>query len=286
MQQVGLKKCENVLIGGEKLKGISGGEKKRLSFASEFLTNPAILFCDEPTSGLDSFMALSIMELMQSLARMGKTIICTIHQPSSQVFNKFDKLLLMAEGQTAYLGDAKDCKGFFARANYPCPEDYNPADHFVQTLAVVPGSEEECHQRISEICDRFKDSESAQDIRAEIKSIETQMAESDKRSVTRREVYKASWCEQFAALAWRQSLAVIKDPMIARVKIISAIVVGIILGTIYQAQDMDQVIISLLIGQHSFLIFSSHWPGRNPEHQWSSVRDRDKPVVWEHLLNL
>ena len=57
MKQVGLKKCENVLIGGEKLKGISGGEKKRLSFASEFLTNPAILFCDEPTSGLDSYAA-------------------------------------------------------------------------------------------------------------------------------------------------------------------------------------------------------------------------------------
>ena len=130
MQQLGLKKCENVLIGGEKLKGISGGEKKRLSFASEFLTNPAILFCDEPTSGLDSFMALSIMELMQSLARTGKTIICTIHQPSSQVFNKFDKLLLMAEGQRI---DAKDCKGLFTSANYPCPEDFNPAGHFVQT---------------------------------------------------------------------------------------------------------------------------------------------------------
>ena len=61
MQQVGLVKVADVLIGDEKLKGISGGEKKRLSFASEFLTNPTILFCDEPTSGLDSFMATSIM---------------------------------------------------------------------------------------------------------------------------------------------------------------------------------------------------------------------------------
>ena len=95
------------------------------------------------------------------------------------------------------------------------------------------GSEEENHQRISAIRDEFKESESAQDIRAAIKGIENQMAEIDKRSVTRREVYKASWGEQFAALAWRQSLAMIKDPMIARVKVMSAIVVGIILGTIY-----------------------------------------------------
>ena len=113
MQQLGLKKCENVLIGGEKLKGISGGEKKRLSFASEFLTNPAILFCDEPTSGLDSFMALSIMELMQNLARTGKTIICTIHQPSSKIFSGFDRLLLLAEGRTAYLGAASGAAAFF-----------------------------------------------------------------------------------------------------------------------------------------------------------------------------
>ena len=72
------------------MKGISGGEKRRLAFASEILTNPPLLFCDEPTSGLDSFMAQSLVESMKLLSSSGKTVICTIHQPSSQVFELFD----------------------------------------------------------------------------------------------------------------------------------------------------------------------------------------------------
>ncbi len=85
-------KCRNIKIGGvNNAKGISGGEKRRLSFASEILTDPQILFCDEPISGLDSHMAYMIVNKLANLAKQGKIIICTIHQPSSQVFEKFDK---------------------------------------------------------------------------------------------------------------------------------------------------------------------------------------------------
>ena len=88
---------------------------KRLAFASEVLTNPAIFFCDEPTSGLDSFMAASVVETLRTLARQGRTVICTIHQPSSQIVQLFDKILLMAEGRTAYLGDVQKANSFFER---------------------------------------------------------------------------------------------------------------------------------------------------------------------------
>ena len=86
--QVGLSRLAGALIGDERLKGISGGEKKRLSFATELLSNPALLFCDEPTSGLDSFMAANIMELLREFSRLGKTVVCTVHQPSSQIFSR------------------------------------------------------------------------------------------------------------------------------------------------------------------------------------------------------
>ena len=112
-----MKKCEDTLIGMAQLdiKGISGGERRRLAFASEIITNPGLLFCDEPTSGLDSFMAMSIVDSMRELASRGKTIICTIHQPSSEIFERFDRLFLMAEGRLAYTGDLVNAHQFFSR---------------------------------------------------------------------------------------------------------------------------------------------------------------------------
>ena len=116
------------------IKGISGGERRRLAFACEvilkitdnyimnifkkylqLITNPNLLFCDEPTSGLDSFMAMSLVESMRALADQGKTIICTIHQPSSEIFEKFDRLCLLAEGRLAYIGSLTEAKEYFAR---------------------------------------------------------------------------------------------------------------------------------------------------------------------------
>jgi ABC-type multidrug transport system ATPase subunit len=97
------------------IKGISGGEMRRLAFASEIITNPSILFADEPTSGLDSFMAMSVVDSMRELSRKGKTIVCTIHQPSSEIFEMFDKLYLMAEGRLAYSGPLHRATEFFKR---------------------------------------------------------------------------------------------------------------------------------------------------------------------------
>jgi len=240
IQELGLGKAADTLIGGEREKGISGGERKRLSFASEFLTNPPLLFCDEPTSGLDSFMAQSVLELLSNLAKMGKTIICTIHQPSSQLFSNFDKLLLLAEGKTAYLGEASKAKDFFSSINYSCPQDYNPADHFVQVLAVVPGNEEQCRERVTTICQQFSESDTGINIRSAVKTEESDITEKEQSKSEKVSPYKASWGEQFSALAWRQALAVIKNPMLIQVKIIQAFVIAIILGVIYLGQDNDQ----------------------------------------------
>ncbi|CAG2169905.1 unnamed protein product, partial [Oppiella nova] len=119
IEKFNLAKCAETRIGDNKqLKGISGGEMKRLSFASEVLTNPSLMFCDEPTTGLDSFMAKSIVQVLKTMASEGRTVICTIHQPSSPVFQLFDSLLLMADGRfnlakcaETRIGDNKQLKG-------------------------------------------------------------------------------------------------------------------------------------------------------------------------------
>ena len=242
--QVGLTSVAAAIIGDLKLKGISGGEKKRLSFAAELLSNPSVLFCDEPTSGLDSFMAANIMELLREFSRQGKTVVCTIHQPSSQIFTRLDSLLLLAEGRTAYLGPAVRTKQFFAGLGFPCPEDFNPADHFVSVLALQEEDKEESHQRISAICAGFKESTAGADLRAVLESIERR-ERSDQESGQGEDsldqsLYKASWFSQLAALTWRQTLSVVRNPMMFKVKITTAIVVGLILGVLYQGQEFDQ----------------------------------------------
>ena len=153
ISKLNLEKCQDTLIGNTKLgvKGISGGELRRLAFASEIITNPALLFCDEPTSGLDSFMAMTIVESMKKLADQGKTIICTIHQPSSDIFQNFDDLYLMAEGRLAYSGSLNSAIDFFAGQGFVCPETFNPADFYINKLAISPFDKEACKERVNVI---------------------------------------------------------------------------------------------------------------------------------------
>lgn len=75
------------------------------------MANPSIVFLDEPTSGLDSFTALEVVRLLKRLAQSGRTIVCTIHQPSAEIFAEFDDLLVIHEGQNAYLGLASEAPG-------------------------------------------------------------------------------------------------------------------------------------------------------------------------------
>ena len=81
--------------------------------------------------------------------------MCTIHQPSSQVFAMFDRILLMAEGRVAFLGNTNDAVDFFQNINRPCPYNFNPADHYIHVLAVRPGNEAQCREEINSICDSF-----------------------------------------------------------------------------------------------------------------------------------
>lgn len=105
--EMGLEDCANNLIGNWHLRGISGGEKKRLSIALEILTKPNLLFLDEPTTGLDSASAFFVTQLLRNVAFSGKTVISSIHQPSSEVFALFDDLFLLSGGETVFFGDAK-----------------------------------------------------------------------------------------------------------------------------------------------------------------------------------
>lgn len=127
--------CRNVLVGDSRVKGISGGERKRLCVAIELLTKTKLLFLDEPTSGLDSTNALSVVRVLKNLVTRGEcTVICTIHQPPSKTYAMFDNLILMTHGIIAYQGNALGALSYFERLGYPVTELTNPADHLIDTI--------------------------------------------------------------------------------------------------------------------------------------------------------
>ena len=107
IREMGLEECAANKIGNWHFRGISNGEKKRLSIGIEILTQPHVLFLDEPTTGLDSAFAFYLIQALTKIAHDGKIVICSIHQPTSEIYYLFDDLLLLSSGETVYFGQAK-----------------------------------------------------------------------------------------------------------------------------------------------------------------------------------
>jgi ABC-type multidrug transport system ATPase subunit len=125
-----------VVVGGHLLKGISGGEKKRTSIAFELISDPSVVVLDEPTSGLDSLTSFIIIRYLKQLtSEQGKTIFMTIHQPNSEIYGLFDRLILMVEGRFIYQGEASLAPDYFSRHfGLTVGEFVNPADYFMQIM--------------------------------------------------------------------------------------------------------------------------------------------------------
>lgn len=159
--KMGLKECADNLIGSELIKGISGGEKRRVTIAIQILTDPKVLLLDEPTSGLDAFTAMSIIEVLQGLAAEGRTLIMTIHQSRSDLFSHFSQVLLLARGGfPVYAGQGQQMLSHFANLGHECPKTTNPAD-FVLDLITVDLQQEDreaiTRERVQQLISRWTD---------------------------------------------------------------------------------------------------------------------------------
>lgn len=138
-----LRQCANTKVGNAYTRGVSGGERRRVSIAVQLLWNPGILILDEPTSGLDSFTAHNLIITLSRLARGNRLVLLSIHQPRSDIFRLFNLVLLLSSGATIYSGTAKDMVQYFSSIGYPCPRYSNPADFYVDLTSVNYRTKEE-----------------------------------------------------------------------------------------------------------------------------------------------
>ncbi|XP_039065771.1 ABC transporter G family member 15-like [Hibiscus syriacus] len=251
IMEMGLQECGDTVIGSWHLRGISGGEKKRLSIALEILTMPKMLFLDEPTSGLDSASAFFVVQSLRNIARDGRTVVSSIHQPSSEVFALFDDLFLLSGGETVYFGEAKMAVQFFAEAGFPCPSRRNPSDHFLRCInsdfdavtATLKGSQRlrdkpsnsdpftnmATSQIKAALVEKYRQSKYAERAKAriqEISKIEGLEVEAINGS-------EATWLKQLITLTKRSFLNMCRDVGYYWARIVIYILVSICVGTVF-----------------------------------------------------
>jgi ABC-type multidrug transport system ATPase subunit len=233
LSQLGLLSCADTIVGNQKVRGISGGERKRLSIAVEMISSPSVLFLDEPTSGLDSTAATSLVETLRELADQGgKTIVTVIHQPSQHVFGMFDDLLLVSEGRLMYYGERAKVRGYMEQHGCKSIAEMGTAEHILDCISRTPllgESDYDASDRLDHLADLalrqpFAMSEPENDFGSGLPR--------RFRSLPRRGP-KAGIITQFKLLFQRSMRGIVRGKSVLLIKLVQQVVIGLIYGGIY-----------------------------------------------------
>ncbi|KAG5607751.1 hypothetical protein H5410_029243 [Solanum commersonii] len=140
IDQLGLRNAAKTIIGDEGHRGVSGGERRRVSIGIDIIHDPIILFLDEPTSGLDSTSAYMVVKVLQRIAQSGSIVIMSIHQPSYRILGLLDRMLFLSRGQTVYSGSPMNLPHFFADFGHPIPDSENRTEFALDLIRELEGS--------------------------------------------------------------------------------------------------------------------------------------------------
>ena len=252
LHDLGLEHCADTKVGNALIRGLSGGERKRTSIGVELITNPSLIFLDEPTTGLDSTTALKILELLVQLAKSGRNVVSTIHQPNSEIFSRFDNLMLLVRGHIIYEGQAKDAVPYFASIGYPCPKLTNPADFFMkimnetgmvieemqhaskndQVLSLEPEHiEQRFQERVTHLVTEYQ---KAGQFEKNRQGILTDPVENPKK-------YEVNWFKQMYLIMLRAFVNELRNPLDVKMKIIQTIVFAAIVMILWNDVSDDTV---------------------------------------------
>ncbi|XP_075226956.1 protein scarlet-like isoform X2 [Lycorma delicatula] len=248
LAELGLTKCSNT-----RLSALSGGEMKKVSLGVEIINNPPLLFCDEPTTGLDSYNAGAVIEMLRQLAVQGKTVICTIHQPASGIFDMFHSVaLLVRGGRLAYHGESDSALAFFNSVGLVCPTSYNLSEFLVSQLVI--NNDIKSQQRADRICSQFNSSEQGQALakKLQIELTKNQhmpcyfidnylfKGKAEDEFQTYISIQTPSYFTQTYWLTWRSLIEIKRNPQDQIIRLAFYMFIALLISTPYIGMTVDQ----------------------------------------------
>lgn len=221
----GLLKCADTKVGNVLMKGVSGGQKRRLSIAMACSKSPRIMFLDEPTSGLDSKSAEEVINVITHLVRSKNLmVVAVIHQPSSRVFCDLDDLLVLSAGKVAYMGPASEALEYFSQHGFQCPKQYNPADYILEITNPDFGNSE----RIMDLVNQWEEREAERHL-----VTESPLPAPKSNSCT-------AWFQQLRVLLMRFYRSYTRDPATYIIRIVLYSMMSFIFAIIYIDAERSQ----------------------------------------------
>lgn len=248
----GLGDQRRTLIGSPLRKGISGGQKRRVSVATQLITGPSVLYLDEPTSGLDSTASYEVMSFISRIALANNLIvIASIHQPSTKTLDLFSKVMLLSKGRPCYFGYTSDVDDYFNEIGMPIPPLTNPAEHMLDITNADFGNDAD-GARLDAIFTRWKQSQRAQ-------LLDTQLAELFGDDVETPFVPHAAFTSQVVTLLHRAFIKSYRDLVAYWIRLVMYMGLSIMMGTVWLRltphQDHIQPFINAIFFGSAFMSF-------------------------------
>ncbi|KAI3954477.1 hypothetical protein MKW92_053462 [Papaver armeniacum] len=233
MALVELNSLRNALVGLPGSTGLSTEQRKRLTIAVELVANPSIIFMDEPTSGLDARAAAIVMRTVRNTVDTGRTVVCTIHQPSIDIFEAFDELLLMKRGGRVIYGGKLGERSnilidYFQSIEGipPIPDDYNPATWVLEVT--TPATEDKIGQDFADI---YRDSQQFRGVEALIEELRTPPPGSEPLRFSA--TFATTRLTQFITCLWKQHLVYWRSPQYNVVRLVFTTISALIIGSVF-----------------------------------------------------